>query len=253
MRAAAGEDSDLRYFGVTVPLYSEDCYLREFDARVLRAGRGYVILDRSAFYPESGGQPSDTGILLNGQQAVRVNKVVRRRGEVYHYVDGDLPTGVMVHGVLDWDRRYLNMRKHSGEHLLTGLLERFGAGPKVYSDITRLEFQPSHLSIEVLRQVEKEFNRVVEEDIPIRTYYAHRDEIEVGGDPRKRDFLGKIPKGVKMIRMVEIPSYSLTFCFGTHVKSTREISKLSKLELIEGKRLKKIILFELETKTTEQE
>lgn len=245
----AWEDGDLRYFGVTVPLYSEDCYLREFDARVLRAGPGYVLLDRSAFYPESGGQPSDTGILLSGQQAIRVNKVVRRGGEVYHYVDGDLPAGVMVHGVLDWDRRYLNMRRHSGEHLLTGLFEKFGAGPKVYSDITRLEFQPSHLGIEVLRRVEEEFRRVVEEDMPIRIYYAHRDEIEVGGDPRKRGFLGKIPKGVKMLRMVEIPGYSLTFCFGTHVKSTGEIGHLSRLELVEGRRLRKIILFELEAQT----
>lgn len=244
-----GEEGDLRYFGVTIPLYIEDCYLREFDARVLRAGPGYVILDRSAFYPESEGQPSDTGILLSDRQTLRVIKVVRRGGEVYHYMDGSLPTGVMVHGVLDWDRRYLNMRRHSGEHLLTGLFERFGSGPKVYSDITRLEFQSSPLGVEALRHVEEEFGRIVEEDIPIRIYYAHRSEIDVCGDPRKMEFLEKIPRGVKMLRMVEIPGYSRTFCFGTHVRSTGEMGHLSKLELVEGKRHRKIILFDLETQT----
>lgn len=244
---------DVRYFGVTFPLYSEDCYLREFDARVLRAGPGYVILDRSAFYPESGGQPSDTGILISGRQAVRVKKVVRRGGEVYHYVDGSLPAGVEVHGLLDWDRRYLNMRRHSGEHLLTGLFERLEAGPKVYSDVTRLEFQPSHISIDTLRLVGEMFRRVVEEDIPVRIYYVHRDEIDVGSDSRKREFLERIPRGVKMLRMVEIPGYSRTFCFGTHVKSTGEIGQLSRLELVEGKKLRKIILFDLEAKPAKQD
>lgn len=242
----AREDNDIRYFGATIPLYSEDCYLREFDARVLTAGPGYVIIDKSAFHPESGGQPSDTGILLSGQHVVRVNKVVRRGGQIYHYVDGGLPIGVVVHGVLDWDKRYMNMRRHSGEHLLTGLFEKFGAGPKVYSDIMRLEFQPSQLSIDTLRLVEAEFRRVVEEDIPIRIYYARRDEIDAGEDMRKRQFLEKIPRGVKMLRMVEIPGYSRTFCFGTHVKSTGEIGHLSKLELVEGRRLRKVVLFDLE-------
>jgi Ser-tRNA(Ala) deacylase AlaX len=242
-----GEVNDISFFGTTIPLYADDCYLKEFDARVLRAGPGYVILDRSAFYPESGGQPSDTGILFSGQQAVRVKGVVRRGGVVYHQVDGALPPGAAVHGVIDWERRYLNMRRHSGEHLLTGLFEKVGAGPKVYSDITRLEFQPSPLNIDTLRTVEAEFRRIIDEDIPIRIYYVPRDEIDVGGDLRKRQFLERIPRGVKMLRMVEIPGYSLTFCFGTHVKSTGEIGRLSKLELVEGKRLRKTVIFDLET------
>lgn len=84
------------------------------------------------------------------------------------------------------------------------------------------------------------WRRIVEEDMPIRIYYTHGSEVEVGGDPRKKEFLEKTHKGVKMLRMLEIPGYSRTPCFGAHVRSTGEIGKLSKLELFEGKRLRKM-------------
>ncbi|MCW3991316.1 MAG: alanyl-tRNA editing protein, partial [Candidatus Bathyarchaeota archaeon] len=194
------------------PLYAEDSYLREFDAVVTKSGPRFVVLDRTAFYPESGGQPSDTGVLRTGEEEVAVHKVVRRGREIFHHLRGDIATGSPVRGVIDWEPRLFNMRRHSAEHLLTGLFERRGSGPKVYSDLTQLDFNPSDLKEESVRLVETQFNEVIEADIPLRIYFASREELEGEEDERKRRFLDKIPKTTERLRMVEIPDYALTFC-----------------------------------------
>ena len=228
------------------PLYVEDSHLKEFDARVVKAGPRFVILDRTAFYPESGGQPSDTGMIryVGGEASVR--KVLKRGRDIYHYLDGDIPVGMEVHGSIDWEPRHWNMRRHSAEHLLTGLFERRGSGPKVYSDLERLDFKPSELDEETVKEVEAEFNAIVDEDIPLRIYYTSREELDVEGDTRKLEFLEKIPRNIDRLRMVDIPGHALTFCFGTHVGSTGEIGRLTKLTFSKAKKGRKIIHFFLE-------
>ena len=228
------------------PLYVEDSHLKEFDARVVKAGPKFVILDRTAFYPESGGQPSDTGVITYVGGEAMVRKVMRRGRDIYHYLDGDIPVGTEVHGVIEWAPRHWNMRRHSGEHLLTGLFERHGSGPKVYSDLERLDFKPSELDEETVREVEAEFNAIVDEDILLRIYYASREELDVGDDTRKQEFLEKIPRNVDRLRMVDMPGHALTFCFGTHVKSTGEIGRLAKLAFSKAKKGRKIVHFSLE-------
>jgi len=227
-------------------LYVDDSYIREFDATIVRTGPGYVLLDRTAFYPKSGGQPSDTGLLLQGPQRVRVFKVMKRGRDVFHYVDGALSEGALVRGVIDWDARFFNMRRHSAEHLLTGLFEGVDAGLKVYSDLVHLEFKPSRITEEDVRQVKTEFNEAVEADTPLRIYYSDRNELDVGGDERKRSFLEKIPRSIEMLRMVEIPGHSPIFCFGTHVGRTGEIGLLRELKLSKGKKGRRNVEFTLE-------
>ena len=230
----------------SVPLYVEDGHIKEFDATVVKAGPKFVILDRTAFYPESGGQPSDTGaIAFEGGEAA-VKKVMKRGKDIYHYLDADIPVGTRVHGGIDWEPRLYNMRRHSAEHLLTGLFEREGSGPKVYSDLERLDFKPSELAEETVRRVETEFNGIIDEDIPLRIYYTSREELDVGDDERKREFLEKIPRTVDRLRMVEIPGHALTFCFGTHVQSTGEIGRLAELTLSHAKKGRKVVSFLLE-------
>lgn len=233
------------YFS-SIPLYVEDSYIREFNANVMKSGPKFVVLDRTAFYPESGGQPSDTGILNYENQMVVVHKVMRRGRDIFHYLRDDIPMGISVYGVINWEPRYFNMRRHSAEHLLSGLLEREGAGPKVYSDLMRLDFKPSELTEETVSKVETEFNRIIESDTSLRIYYTSRDELEGEEDERKRSFLENIPKTFDKLRMVEIPGYTLTFCFGTHIRSTGEIGKLANLELSKGKKRRKTVSFLLE-------
>jgi Ser-tRNA(Ala) deacylase AlaX len=238
--------SDENAYFNSEPLYVEDSYLREFDAEVTRSGPKFVVLDRTAFYPESGGQPSDTGVIRWEGGETEVHKVLKRGRDIFHYLRGDVPVGTEIHGSIDWEPRFYNMRRHSGEHLLTGLFEREGSGPKVYSDLTKLEFKPSNLTEEIVEKVGEEFDEIVEADIPLHIYYTSREDLAGEEDERKRSFLEKIPKAVDTLRMVEIPPYALTFCFGTHVRSTGDIGHLSELKFYAGKKGRKTVEFLLE-------
>lgn len=226
-------------------LYVEDSYLREFDATVVRVGPRFVVLDRTAFYPEGGGQPTDHGTLEADGKVYNVAKAMKRGPQIFHYLDGDIAEGTTVHGVIDWGRRFNFMRLHSGEHLLTGLFEAEGSGPKVFSSFSQLDFKPSDITEETLQSVWRRFDEIVDMDVPVRIFYADREELVVGDDARKQSFLEKIPRGVDKLRMVEIGEYALTFCMGTHVKSTGEIGRLRSLRLEPKKKRRKIVYFEL--------
>lgn len=230
----------------SVPLYIDDSHLTEFDATVVKSGPRFVVLDRTAFYPDSGGQPNDIGFLRHKGADVMVSKVMKRGLEIFHYLDVDIPIGSEVHGVVDWPTRSWNMRRHSAEHLITGLIETLGEPPKIFSDLERLEYQPSTLTEDQIRGVECSFNEVVDEDVPVRVYYEDRARIDASGDPRKILFLNKIPRSVDRLRIVDIGAYASTFCFGTHVKSTREIGHLVELRLEDAKKGKKVIHFRID-------
>ncbi|MDP2900584.1 MAG: alanyl-tRNA editing protein [Candidatus Bathyarchaeota archaeon] len=229
----------------TEPLYARDSHLTEFDATVVKAGPKFVVLDRTAFYPDSGGQPSDVGVLRHAGGVARVSKVVKRGLAIYHYLDADIAVGTAVHGAIDWPTRSWNMRRHSAEHLITGLIEALGEPPKVYSDLERLEYQPSNLTAEQVEGVRRRFDEIVDEDAAVRVYYEDRAKIDASGDPRKIAFLQKIPRGVDRLRIVDIGPYASTFCFGTHVEATGEIGHLAELRLEEAKKGRKIVHFRL--------
>jgi Ser-tRNA(Ala) deacylase AlaX len=229
----------------SVPLYADDSHLTEFDATVVKSGLRFVVLDRTAFYPDSGGQPNDIGFLRHEGVDVKVSKVMKRGLEIFHYLNADIPIGSAVHGIVDWPTRSWNMRRHSAEHLITGLIEALGEPPKIFSDLERLEYQPSALTEEQIKSVEHRFNEVVDEDAPVRVYFEDRARIDASGDPRKILFLKKIPRNVDRLRIVDIGAYASTFCFGTHVKSTGEISHLVELRLEDAKKGKKVVHFRL--------
>lgn len=231
---------------VTKLLCTNDSYIKEFDATVTRIGPKFAVLDQTAFYPEGGGQPTDTGKLIVHGKEVKVIKVMKRGEEVFHYLSDDVELGASVHGVIDWDQRFQYMRLHSGEHLLTGLFEARGSGPKVFSSFSQLDFKPSEITEETVSEVWKRFDAIIEEDVPVEIYYANRDELDVSDDARKQSFLEKIPKDVNELRMVKIGDYAETFCMGTHVKSTGDIGKLKDLRLESKKKRRKIVYFELE-------
>ena len=232
------EDSEL--------LYIKDSYQTEFDATVTRTGPKFVVLNQTAFYPEGGGQPSDTGKLIVDDEEIKVIKAIKRGEQVFHYLDKDIGLGSEVHGVIDWDQRFEYMRLHSGEHLLTGLFEARGSGPKVFSSFSQLDFKPSELTEGTVSEVWKRFNEIIDEDVPVEIYSTNRDELDVGDDVRKQSFLEKIPKDVHELRMVKIGDYAETFCMGTHVKRTGDIGKIKNIRLEPKKKRKKIVYFELE-------
>jgi len=230
----------------SVLLYTDNPELKEFDATVTRTGPKFVVLDKTGFYPEGGGQPSDTGKLIVNGDEVKVIKVMKRGKQVFHYLSEDIAIGEKVHGEVDWDLRFKYMRLHSGEHLLTGLFESLGSGPKVFSSFSQLDFKPSEIDEEMVETVRKRFNEAIELDAPVDIYYTSREELDVGDDERKQSFLAKIPKNIETLRMVKIGTFAETFCMGTHVKSTGDIGKLKELSMESKKKRKKIVYFELE-------
>ncbi len=202
-------------------LYNEDAYIREFDAEVIsctEAGTGYeVLLDRSAFFPEGGGQPADTGTLGNA----RVLDVQERRGEVVHMTDRALLPGSTVHGAIDWDRRFERMQEHSGEHIVSGLIHRkygydnvgFHMGEEIRLDLSGV------LTWDELMDIEREANEIVFLDVPLHIWIPGEEELSRTDYRSKKELSGDV-------RLVEIPGADICACCGTHVKRTGEIGPI---------------------------
>ncbi len=203
----------------TRKLYYEDSHLDHFTAQVLSCeqdGQNYqVILDATAFYPEGGGQGADTGTL----GGVRV-QFTREAGEtVVHICDGALIPGSTVEGQIDYAARFLRMQQHSGEHIVSGIINRrFGyhnTGFHMGADCITIDFD-GVISPEVLPEIEAEANRAVWQNLPIRCWYPSQEQLPQVNYRTKR----ALPWPV---RIVEIPGFDCCACCGTHVAATGEI------------------------------
>ena len=203
----------------TVRLYYQDAHLREFSARVVSCEREKerfaVVLDQTAFYPEGGGQPGDTGAL----DGVCVLDTHARGGEVVHYCDGPLEPGSTVRGTIDWARRFDYMQQHSGEHIVSGIIHRrFGyenVGFHMGADMVTIDFS-GLLTMEDVREIEREANEAVWEDLPIVVSWVDGEEKAQAVYRSKKALEG-------VVRLVTIPATDVCACCGTHVSSTGEI------------------------------
>jgi len=217
---------------VTTVLYMEERrgqepdpnYLREFDGRVVERGPDFVVLDRTAFYAEGGGQPWDTGVLRSAGGESRIHKVTKEKGVVKHFVDR-MPEADEVHGELDWDRRYAHMRFHTSQHLMSGIVwSLFHArtvGNQIHADRARVDFQPASFTPEDLKRIEDECNRAVAESLPVRISEEDRAKIEAEiGD---RSLVDLIPKHITRLRVIRVGDRDYCPCGGTHLKNTSEI------------------------------
>jgi len=213
-------------------LYYEDAYLTEFDAEVVerteREGRPAVVLDRTAFYPESGGQPWDQGTL--GGAAVL--EVIDLDGAIVHVLDRGIEGG-RVRGRVEWPVRFDRMQQHTGQHVLSqafwevlkGETRSFHLGP----DISTLEIGLGSVADAGLDKVEDRANAVVWEDREVKIYFVPEERI--GEVPLRRP-----PKKQGLIRVVEVDGFDYSACGGTHVRRTGEIGaiKLVGAEKIRG-------------------
>lgn len=212
-------------------LYYDSAYIKEFEAQVLSCQEGKkgweIILSATAFYPEGGGQPADTGILGN----VRVTDVHEKDGQVVHYTDGPLPVGEMVRGVIDWDRRFQHMQEHSGEHLVSGLIhQRFGydnVGFHMGTDEVTIDFN-GVLEWEDLMAIEEKANGMIWENLEISAVYPEKDELDAMEYRSKKELTGAV-------RIVSIPGGDVCACCGTHVERTGEIGLVKFLSMIHYK------------------
>ena len=204
---------------MTERLYYTDPYLREFDATLIdtvsHEGRTALVLDRTAFYPNSGGQPADAGAFHD----VRVLDVVDDEdGRVLHIVDR-APSSTALHGMIDWTRRFDHMQQHTGQHVLSAAFDRlFGVRTESFhlgAESSTIDLAREVTASEVER-AENESNRVVWEDRPVTIRFA--DAIEAS-----RLGLRKETTRTGTIRLIDVTDFDLSACGGTHVARTGAI------------------------------
>ena len=206
----------------TERLYYRDSFLREFEARVLRvepgeAGRCGVVLDRTAFYPTSGGQPHDLGAL--GDLAVE-DVQENEAGEVVHVVPR-APAAATVRGVIDWPRRFDHMQQHTGQHLLSAAFVRLFNWPTASfhlgRDLCTIDLETGSLGPRQLQQAEELANQVIFEDRPVHVRF-----VPPGGELEKEG-LRRSPARQGELRLIEIEEFDRCACGGTHVARTGQI------------------------------
>ena len=203
----------------TRKLYYEDSHMTAFAARVLsceETEKGFkVILDATAFYPEGGGQAADTGT-LNG---IRVKDTREREETVVHFCEAALETGAAVEGIIDWEPRFHRMRQHSGEHIVSGIINRrygyHNVGFHMGSDIITIDFD-GVIPAEDLASIEAEANAAVWQNLPVKCWYPSEEELPHVPYRTKR----QLPWPV---RIVEVPGFDICACCGTHVKAAGEV------------------------------
>ncbi len=216
----------------TERLYYTDCYLREFEARILKveqAAKGYrVVLDRTALYPESGGQPSDRGTVAGCE----VLDMVEQNDEILHLL-AQAPSGEAVKGTVDWTRRFDHMQQHTGQHVLSAAFEKVG-GYKTISfhlgaEASTIDLDSDRLGARQIEQAEDLANQVVFENREVRIFFRSANEASQL-DLRKPTFR----EGD--VRLVEVSDFDLSACGGTHVSRTGAIGVIlaRKFERLKG-------------------
>ena len=210
---------------MTEKLYYTDSHIHEFSARVLsceKAKKGFaVVLDKTAFFPEGGGQPADTGII--GPAAVR--DVQEQNGDIFHYTDQALTPGEEYACALDWEQRLCRMQNHSGEHIVSGITHKLygfdNVGFHMGAECMTIDFS-GELSWEQLTEIETLANQAVRDDLPVKTCFPGPEALS------QMEYRSKLEL-TRDVRIVEIPGTDRCACCAPHVKRTGEIGLIKLL------------------------
>ncbi len=217
----------------TEPLYYADAYTKEFEAKVLKViNENYVVLDRTCFYPEGGGQPADQGWLSVGDAKVAVVDTQKIGKVIVHKINVKAPfkEGSTVKGILDWEKRYSLMKAHTVTHLVNGAARRV-LGNHVWQSGTQKGLETSRLDIshyrrltpEEIHQIEILANQAIMANMKIDITWYPRNEAEARYGFRLYQG-GAVPG--KDIRVVKTGDWDVEACAGTHLKSTVEVGLL---------------------------
>jgi alanyl-tRNA synthetase len=214
---------------LTERLYYEDSYLKEFRAKILKKikidNQPAVVLDETAFYPTSGGQPHDKGVI----QDVPVVEVVEEGDEIIHILKEELKEEINseVVGKIDWERRFDHMQQHSGQHILSAAFEKLWNADTVSfylgDEICTLDIMKDNITSEEVKKAEILSNNIVLENKPIKVYFVDQERANELN-------LRKIPPQKEDIRIVEIKDFDVCACCGTHCGTTGEVGLIKILK-----------------------
>lgn len=237
---------------MTEELFREDAYLKNCDAKVIKINDlGGIILDQTVFYPTGGGQPGDSGTMTYGGIEIKIATTVndRETGEIVHVpAEGQaLPAvGDDVSLEIDWDRRYLHMRMHTGLHLLCAAVPCGVTGGQIGAEKSRLDFDIGDMTLDK-EVITKKLNDFMTGNHEITSSWITDEEMDANPE-LVRTMSVKPPRKGGRVRLMKVgDAVDLQPCGGTHVKNTSEIGRLrvSKIEN-KGKRNRRVnIVFDV--------
>jgi len=211
---------------LTERLYYEDSYLKEFRTKVLKKvkidNRRAVVLNETAFYPTSGGQPYDKGVI----QDVPVVEVVEEGDEIIHILKEELKEKINseVVGKIGWERRFDHMQQHLGQHILSGALMKLWSAETVSfhlgEEVCTLDIAKEKLTEEEAKKAEECANEIIFDNRPVKCYFVD------GEEELKRLNLRKVPEKTEKIRIIEVEDFDLSACGGTHCRATGEVGMI---------------------------
>ena len=211
---------------MTKRLFWEDMYIHDFDAKVLSVEGNRVVLDQTAFYPRGGGLVSDIGKL----GAANVTEVIKENEEAIHIVDHPelLRVGEVVHGSIDWERRYEVMKMHTTAHILCAIVNReTGAlitGNQISPGESRIDFNLEQFDREKISDYTKAANDVVARGLEVKSYFMNREEaLKMPGLVKLANAL---PPSVDVLRIVQIGDVDTQADGGVHVGNTGEFGEI---------------------------
>ncbi|MEG2928013.1 MAG: alanyl-tRNA editing protein [Oscillospiraceae bacterium] len=212
----------------TEKLYYENSYLADFSGVVTgctqEKGRFAITLDRTAFYPEGGGQPCDIGYILVGENRVDIVEVREKQGEIYHYSDSPVPIGNAILGFIDFDRRFDLMQQHTGEHILSGLVKQEYGFDNVGFHLTPKDMSVDFSGALTPRDIEglmEKANAIVLKNQSVTAEFPKN--VETLSYRSKKELSGAI-------RIVTAGTADICACCGTHTATTGEVTCIAALD-----------------------
>lgn len=213
------------------PLYLQDCYMKTFEATVSSVKDGkFIVLDKTAFYPNAGGQPYDTGIMKKGDETYTVVFVGKFGEGISHEVDKEgLEVGDTVQCTIDWERRYRLMRMHTAAHVLSRVIyEETGAhtsGNQLGTEKSRIDFTLETFDKEKVKGWIEKANSLIEKNPQVKkSFMSREDALAIPG------FAGPSPhlmQGFDTLRVVDITDVDAQPCGGTHIDTLGEIGTIT--------------------------
>ena len=216
---------------MTEKLFLDNSYLKEFEAKVVNVNDKYIILDKTLFYPKSGGQVNDTGTLtrLKDNKEFQVVFAVKVNDDISHEVsEAGLQVNDMVRGKINWDRRYKLMRLHTAAHVLDAIFHEDNGvlitGNELTPEKGRIDFNLQNFSKEKVQEFIDKANEVINKNLQIKNYYLKKEEaMKIPGIVK---LANAAPPDLPILRITEIVDLDTQADGGTHVKSLKEIGKI---------------------------
>ena len=216
---------------MTEKLFLENSYLKEFEAEVVNVQDKYIILDKTLFYPKSGGQANDTGTLtrIKDNKEFQVIYVAKINDDISHEInEAGLKVNDKVKGKINWNRRYKLMRLHTAAHVLDYVFHEDNGilitGNELNEDKGRIDFNLKEFSKEKVQNYIDKANSIIEKNLEVKNYYLKKeDALKIPGIIK----LAKAtPPDLPVLRITEISGLDIQADAGTHVKSLKEIGKI---------------------------